>query len=150
MPPVSSTMQALNAAPEAEPLPLELLLELDGLLPHAVSTRAIAAALESTAPVRFICTDSSSRGRGTVPTGPRRRPPRDAPTGGALLIADPRRRPLRSANVSRSLWAAPEDLVPSAPPRRNPCVRRARCPPSTGPRCGPPPPTPCAPPTHPT
>src|SRR3954447_10154296 len=56
-PPVSSTMQALKAAPEAELLPLALPPELDGLLPHADSTRAAAATPESTAPVRFICTD---------------------------------------------------------------------------------------------
>src|SRR4051794_27149650 len=57
-------MQALNEPEPLEPLePLALLPELDGLLPHAVRARATAATLVSTTPVRFICTDSSSRGR---------------------------------------------------------------------------------------
>src|SRR5689334_3146775 len=106
MPPVSSTMHALNE-PEPELLlpPLAVLLLLDGLLPHAVRTRAATATLLSTAPARLICTDVLPLESGSGPWGRDRRSTsaegRDGATaGGALLIADPRCRPLRSANVS--------------------------------------------------
>src|SRR3954469_24849528 len=120
-------MHALNE-PEPDPLePLALLPELDGLLPHAVRARATTATPESTAPVRFICTDFSLSRSGPAPAtgaafrvmrrsgdrcgssaGPQRSGwPRSARSGrvagGALLIADPRDRALRCANVSRSL-----------------------------------------------
>src|SRR3954451_22150533 len=60
-------MHALNE-PEPDPLePLALLPELDGLLPHAVRARATTATPESTAPVRFICTDFSLSRSGPAP-----------------------------------------------------------------------------------
>src|SRR6476469_4301622 len=59
MPPVSSTMQAENDAPDPPLLPLPLAVPplLAGLLPHAVRARATDAALVSTTPARFIRTD---------------------------------------------------------------------------------------------
>src|SRR4051794_31806954 len=83
-------MHALNVPEPLDPLePLALLPESDGLLPHAVRARAAAATLASTAPVRFICTDSSSRGRAR----PRRRDRRSVSCAGSGVGARVGRRP---------------------------------------------------------
>ena len=83
MPPVSSTMQAEND-PDPPLLPLAPLavVELAGLLPHAVRARATVAALVSTTPARFICTDL------ILSVFVRPDPP--APGGGVIVTADVR------------------------------------------------------------
>src|SRR5919202_1800434 len=79
MPPVSRTMHALNEPP-LEPLLLPL---LDGLLPQAVRTRAMAATPVSATLARFICTErlplqlgrDGRTGSGPGPDGPGPDPP---------------------------------------------------------------------------
>src|SRR5690348_7174694 len=116
MPPVSSTMQALNDVPL--PLPLALLDELDGLLPQALRTSEAAATPASTAPVRLMCTDElpldvgpgGRAGSGPGPDGPD-----PGPLMGWTVVDQDAERARRSARPSPASGRISDEATPCSP-----------------------------------